>query len=55
MGVPFVMVFLNPKTNKIIFAMDSESRIFLEASNALEELEVALLASHKSGKDKSYC
>ena len=53
-GVPVVMAYLNPNTNKVIFAMDSESKIILEESNALEKLEAALHASHKSGKDLKF-
>ena len=53
-GVPVVMVYLNPNTNKVIFAMDSKSRHILDASNPLEKLEVALHSSHKSSKDLKF-
>ena len=53
-GLPGVMVYLNTKTNKVIFAMDSESKIILEESNALEKLEAALHAKHTSDKDLKF-
>ena len=52
-GVPVVIGYLNPNTNKVVFMMDSESKDLLEASSILEKLETVLNASHKSGKSSS--
>ena len=49
-GVPVVIGYLNPNTNKVVFMMDSESKDLLGASSILEKLETVLNASHKSGK-----